>query len=87
MQISLDIEPIKSDGAIRIVWIPGYEIRAEIQNDVVVISANKEGLKSLAVVLMTLAQDEVIPGAHVHLDELNSLEDGSCGLVFDRIVR
>ena len=46
-------------------------------------SANREGLISLANILVDLAKEG--PGAHVHLDENNSLEDGSAELIIERV--
>ncbi|MCR5648745.1 MAG: hypothetical protein K6F67_04310 [Oscillospiraceae bacterium] len=63
-------------------WEDGFEISVRVTEDGAVVSANPEGLRSLAGILMSLA--EAAPGAHVHLDEHNSLEDGSAGLVLCR---
>ena len=63
-------------------WEDGFEISVSVTEDGAVVSANPEGLRSLAGILMSLA--EAAPGAHVHLDEHNSLEDGSAGLVLCR---
>lgn len=51
----------------------------------VIISANREGLLSLANHLLNLAQAEVPCGTHIHLDEYNSLEDGSLDLIVEKI--
>ena len=66
----------------RITWEDGFELRATIRDDEVTISANRAGMVSLANILLTLADET--PGAHVHLDEHNSLEDGSCAIVIER---
>lgn len=50
----------------------------------VLISANNEGLLSLANHLLTLAQKEVPIGSHIHLDEYNSLEEGSIDLIIEK---
>lgn len=63
-------------------WEDGFEISVSVTEDGAVVSANPEGLRSLAGILMSLA--EAAPGAHVHLDEHNSLEDGSAGLILCR---
>lgn len=47
------------------------------------ISANRAGLLSLANILSDLANEEL--GAHIHLDENSSLEDGSAELVIERV--
>ena len=64
-------------------WADGFTIKSEIQGNSAVISANREGLLSLAGHLTALAEQE--PGDHFHLDEYNSLEDGSNELIFVRI--
>lgn len=61
-------------------WISGFTIAVEQQGDAVVINANKEGLLSLANILTALSSETAI-GAHVHLDQYNSLEDGSTELI------
>lgn len=67
----------------RIWWEDGFEIRATVLDGEVTISANREGMVSLANILLDLAEER--PGAHVHLDEYNSLESGSCELVLERV--
>ncbi len=65
-------------------WEDGFKIRVAIDNnDAVVLSANKEGLLSLAKQLTALA--EAVPGDHIHYGEYNSLEDGSAEMIIERI--
>lgn len=64
-------------------WVGAFEIHTAIRDGEMTISANREGLLSLANILCELAEGR--PGDHVHLDEFNSLEDGSCELVLERI--
>ena len=64
-------------------WEDGFAIKVSAENNQVVISANREGLLSLANILKTLAGQE--PGCHVHLDEYNSLEEHSAELVIEKI--
>ena len=68
----------------KIEWVDGFEIRVKIDHDAVVISANKEGMLSLAKQLTALA--EAAPGQHIHYDEYNSLEDESAEMIVVRIV-
>ncbi len=63
-------------------WIDGSEICVKHDSGEVVISANKEGLLSLAGQLTALAEGE--PGDHIHYDEHNSLEKGSAELIIER---
>ena len=64
-------------------WVDGFDIRVKVDHDTVVISANKEGMFSLAKQLTALA--EAVPGQHIHYDEYNSLEDGSTELIVVRV--
>lgn len=71
------------ENAMLIRWEDGFEISATVRGDEVTIAANREGLLSLASILTDLAGEA--PGSHVHLDDANSLEDGSCELVIERL--
>ena len=63
-------------------WTDGAVIRVSVGKDAV-ISANREGLLSLAAHLTALAAEA--PGSHIHYDDQNSLEDGSADLIVERI--
>ena len=64
-------------------WIDGFEISVRIENGAAVISANREGLLSLANHLKSLAEEPL--GTHIHLDAYNSLEEGSSELILETI--
>ena len=64
-------------------WVDGFEINVRIENGAVVISANREGLLSLACQLQALAEGK--PGDHIHYDEHNALEQGSWELIIERV--
>ena len=66
----------------KIDWVEGSEISVDHDHDEVVISANREGLISLAGQLTALAEGE--PGDHIHYDDYNSLEEGSVELIIER---
>lgn len=61
----------------------GFAIRVAADGDKVLISANREGLLSLARQLAALAAEQ--PGAHIHYDEYNALEDSSAELIIERV--
>ena len=65
-----------------LIWEDGAEIRVAVAGGSAVISANREGLLSLAIHLMSLAEET--PGSHIHYDDQNSLEDGSAELVIEK---
>ena len=64
-------------------WIDGYRIAVTVEGNEVLISANIQGLLSLAKQLVALAKEE--GGSHIHYDEYNSLEDGSVNLIIEKI--
>ena len=65
-------------------WVEGFKILVNIHNgNEATISTNKEGLLSLARQLQALAEGEA--GDHIHYDEYNALEEGSAGLVVERV--
>ena len=63
-------------------WIDGFVISVKMEDNAVVLSANKEGLLSLAGHLTALAEAE--GSDHFHLDQFNSLEDGSLELIVEK---
>ena len=67
----------------KINWIEGSEIYVDNTDGEVVISANREGLLSLADQLTALA--EGVPGDHIHYDDDNSHEEGSAELIIERV--
>jgi hypothetical protein len=64
-------------------WMDGFTIKVRVESGNVIISANKEGLLSLADQLKTLADEAA--GSHCHYDEYNSLEDDSCEMIIEKI--
>ena len=66
----------------KIDWVEGSEIYVDNTDGEGVISANREGLISLAGQLTALAEGE--PGDHIHYDDNNSLEKGSVELIIER---
>ena len=67
----------------KINWVNGSEIRVNRDQNEVVISANREGLLSLAVQLTALA--EGVPGDQRHYYEKNAVEKGSAELIIERV--
>ena len=63
-------------------WVDGFRIKVSTVEDAVIISSNREGLLSLASHLMELVQEPT--HSHFHLDQNNSLEDGSVELIVER---
>ena len=79
------IEVKDYDHRIRLTWEPDATISVtHNEYGETVVKANRDGLISLANHLLTLAQDSVPSGAHIHLDQYNSLEVGSAELILER---
>ncbi len=85
MKIDIEIPDYSSEDGMKIVWEDGFVIESAVADNSVVIRANAAGLVSLARQLLTLAQETVPTGNHIHYDDLNSLEDGSCEIVIEKI--
>ncbi|MBQ6292806.1 MAG: hypothetical protein IJK77_02875 [Lachnospiraceae bacterium] len=64
-------------------WTDDFRISVNFDKNGVTISANREGLLSLAGQLRALA--EGMPGDHIHYDEYNSLEEGSAEMIVERV--
>ena len=67
----------------KIEWVDEFSISVKNDDKEVTISANREGLLSLARHFQVLA--EGAPGDHIHYDEHNSLEEGSSALIIERV--
>ena len=67
----------------RIEWEPNFSIRVGVQASEATLSANRDGLLSLSRLFADLAEEP--PGSHIHLDEYNSLEEGSAQLIVEKI--
>ena len=63
-------------------WQDGFTISFKIENNQGILSANKEGLLSLANQLYELAQADI--GSHIHYDINNSLENDSSELIIEK---
>ncbi len=84
MEIKIEVPDYSPERGLTSKWENGFEIETRIDNDTIVITANKEGLISLANHLLNLAQDNVPLGCHYHFDSYNSLEDSSIALIIDK---
>ena len=64
-------------------WNDGASVRMTVNNVTALVSANREGLKSLALQLNALADEK--QGSHIHYDAYNALEDGSNDLIIELV--
>ena len=82
--VIVEVPEYDPERGLRTEWDDGFEIGVRVQDGEVVVTANPAGLRSLARHLLVLAQDAVPVGHHIHLDDSNSLEDGSVGLILEK---
>ncbi|MEV0265738.1 hypothetical protein AB0I49_30980 [Streptomyces sp. NPDC050617] len=72
------IPDYRPDDGLRFSWDEGFEIAVSADRSEVLIKANRAGLTSLARHLLTLAQEGVSGGMHIHLtadQEIDSEND------------
>lgn len=81
---ALEIPRYTPASGLRLVGDKGFELTVRATESEFVIAGNPAGLRSLARLLLTLAQDGVPTHRHVHLDESNALEAGSVELILER---
>lgn len=84
MEIILSIPDYNPEKGIKLNWQGAFEIAVKIEEKSVVITANREGLLSLANHFANLAQREVPSGSHLRLVAFNSLEEGSAQLIISK---
>lgn len=82
--IKIEIPEYNPEMGIVYKWENGFDIDVRLDNGVVKILVNKEGLISLANHLINLAQDDIPLGYHLHFDEYNALEEGSIELIIEK---
>lgn len=74
MIIAIDIPEYDSERGLIFAWDEGFEIEVEVLDSEVRVTANRSGLASLARHLLTLAQDGVPSGRHIHLTADQEIE-------------
>lgn len=85
MKVSLNVPNYAPDTGMVLNWESNFKIKVSDINGSILIEANTDGLVSLANHLLNLSQSSVPTGTHLHLDENNSLEDGSLDLIIEKI--
>jgi len=85
MEIKLEIPDYDKTKGFQYHWEDGFEITVVNNGNSIAILANKEGLISLAVQMLTLAQETVPLNKYINLDEYGGLEDGSNELIIQKI--
>ena len=84
LKTEIQISEYSSSNGMLLKWENTSSIKVEIEEGEVCIKANVAGLRSLANHLLNLAQEKVPQNIHLHLDDMNGLEEGSCGLIIEK---
>lgn len=86
MKLEITIPDYDKSHGLKLNWEDGFTISSYKTDTEIIIKANREGLLSLANHLLNLSQHKVPIGAHIHLDDINSLEDGSVDVIFEKMI-
>jgi hypothetical protein len=79
----LDVPEFDPQRGLRFEWEDGFEIGVEILDSEILVTTNRAGLVSLARHLLTLAQDGVPSGHHIHLTADQEI-DSSVDVILER---
>lgn len=83
--LTLDVPDYTPEDGLRADWDNGFRITLRVEEGQVYLQANNAGLRSLARLLLGLTVDRVQDWHHWHLDDLNSLEEGSAPLTIMKV--
>jgi hypothetical protein len=83
MRVEMTYPDWSPESGLRIEWEPQAEIGVAVQEGEVVLRANRDGLVTLARLLLSLTQDGLFDGYHVHLDSDGALDEGSAPLIIE----
>ncbi|MFD3311053.1 hypothetical protein [Streptomyces sp. NPDC058694] len=80
----IDVPEYRVGEGLHFVWDDDFEIELTVRSTEVVIKANRAGLTSLARHLLTLAQQGVHEGSHIHLTADQEIES-EIDLILERV--
>ncbi|WP_078889836.1 Imm32 family immunity protein [Streptomyces sp. NRRL S-1813] len=84
MDLVISVPDYRVGEGLQFSWDDGFEIELEVGSTEVVLKANRAGLTSLARHLLTLAQQGVHEGSHIHLTADQEIES-QIDLVLERV--
>jgi hypothetical protein len=82
--VRLEVPRYSREAGTPVEWEEGAAVWIRIDDGVPLLEGNSAGLRSLARLLLTLAEDRVPSGTHVHLAEFSGLEPGSTEMIVER---
>jgi hypothetical protein len=74
MERVIDVPEYRDGEGLHFIWDDNFEIELTVRSTEVVIKANRAGLTSLARHLLTLVQQGVREGSHIHLTADQEIE-------------
>ena len=83
-KMTLKIPMYTPEKGLRIEWEEKFSIKIAQENGCILLTANENGLISLAKLLLSIAEKNVPNHYHIHLDDTNSLEDGSLEIIIEK---
>jgi hypothetical protein len=84
MKVEVNVIDYDTKHGLVLEWGDDCTAVVQLLNKSILIKANQPALELLAHHLLTLAQDQVSKGHHIHYDDSNFLEPGSCELIIER---
>lgn len=84
MKVDVEIVPYSEEDCICIKYVPGAEIECQRLKGDIRICANAEGLQFLAKVCLTLAQEDMPGGSHVHFDGFDFFKSNDIDIIIER---
>ena len=83
MKVALDI-PEYDGNALDVIWNDNARYTLDVDYDSVILSANREGLISLAKQMIYFAYNELPEGSHIHFDSFFTKTDQTFHLVVEK---
>ena len=84
MTVNIEVPDYSQENGVESRWEGNFLLETAYVEGSFIIKGNKEGLISLGIQLLTLAQDDVPLHAHLHYDDLNSLEEESVEFIIEK---
>jgi len=84
MKINVEIIPYSDEDCICVELVPGAKIKCRKRGGEFLIQANREGLQFLAKTCLTLAQEDIPAGDHVHFDGFDFFESDDIDMTIER---
>ena len=84
IKVDIDIIPYSEENCVCVEYVPGADIQLIHEFGGLTVRANAEGLRFLAKVCLTLAQEDMPEGNHVHFDGFDFVRGDNRELTIER---